>query len=160
MLQVCNNYLEGRCRYGDQCRRQHVGDVEMKPVEKIDEICNNYQVCCLAGYWQMMPGKRAGPTDRPTDRTLVPSTWSHSIPGCSGFSCGCALCAVRCALQLCPLRIMRAEKESAHQTRQIDARASCSLVCVVASTLADGPLPLWRHVPSPARRPRAGERRR
>ena len=41
--EVCNNYLAGRCRYGDNCRRQHVGDVELKPVEKIDEICRNFQ---------------------------------------------------------------------------------------------------------------------
>ena len=26
-LQICNNYLEGRCRYGDQCRRIHEGDI-------------------------------------------------------------------------------------------------------------------------------------
>lgn len=32
--EVCNNYLEGRCRYGEQCRRQHVGDVPQK-VEKV-----------------------------------------------------------------------------------------------------------------------------
>ena len=24
--EVCDNYLEGRCRYGEECRRQHVGD--------------------------------------------------------------------------------------------------------------------------------------
>jgi hypothetical protein len=28
--EVCNNYLEGRCRYGDECRRIHEGDVEQK----------------------------------------------------------------------------------------------------------------------------------
>jgi len=39
--EVCNNYLEGRCRYGEQCRRQHVGDVPQK-VEKIDEVCRNF----------------------------------------------------------------------------------------------------------------------
>ena len=38
----CQNYLEGRCYYGDNCRRRHVGDVELKPVEKIDEVCNNF----------------------------------------------------------------------------------------------------------------------
>lgn len=37
----CNNYQEGRCRYGDECRRQHVGEVEQK-IEKIDEPCNNF----------------------------------------------------------------------------------------------------------------------
>ena len=40
--EVCNNYMEGRCRYGDNCRRQHPGNVEQEPVEKIDEICNNF----------------------------------------------------------------------------------------------------------------------
>jgi len=39
--EVCQNYLEGRCRYGDQCRRKHVGDVEQK-VEKLDEVCQNF----------------------------------------------------------------------------------------------------------------------
>jgi len=39
--ETCNNYLEGRCRYGDDCRRKHVGDVPQK-VEKIDEVCNNF----------------------------------------------------------------------------------------------------------------------
>merc|ERR1712195_458774 len=28
--ETCNNYLEGRCRYGDDCRRKHVGDVHKK----------------------------------------------------------------------------------------------------------------------------------
>ena len=41
--EVCNNYMEGRCRYGENCRRLHPGNVEQQPVEKIDEICNNYQ---------------------------------------------------------------------------------------------------------------------
>jgi hypothetical protein len=41
--EVCNNYLAGRCRYGDNCRRQHPGDVQQEAVEKIDEICNNFQ---------------------------------------------------------------------------------------------------------------------
>ena len=41
--EVCNNYLKGVCRYGDGCRRTHVGDVEQKPVEKIDEVCMNFQ---------------------------------------------------------------------------------------------------------------------
>lgn len=41
--EVCNNYAAGRCRFGDSCRRQHVGDVAPVPVEKIDEICNNFQ---------------------------------------------------------------------------------------------------------------------
>jgi len=39
--EICNNYLEGRCRYGDDCRRIHQGDVEQK-VEKIDEVCKNF----------------------------------------------------------------------------------------------------------------------
>ena len=38
----CNNYTAGRCPYGDDCRRQHIGNVEQK-IEKIDEICNNFQ---------------------------------------------------------------------------------------------------------------------
>ena len=38
--EVCENYLAGRCRYGDQCRRIHQGDIEQK-VEKLDEVCNN-----------------------------------------------------------------------------------------------------------------------
>jgi hypothetical protein len=38
----CRNYAAGRCRFGESCRRQHVGDVPQKPVEKIDEICNNF----------------------------------------------------------------------------------------------------------------------
>mmetsp|Transcript_22791 Transcript_22791/g.26802 ORF Transcript_22791/g.26802 Transcript_22791/m.26802 type:complete len:167 (+) Transcript_22791:23-523(+) len=25
--EVCNNYLAGKCRHGDNCRRQHVGDI-------------------------------------------------------------------------------------------------------------------------------------
>ena len=41
--EICNNYQTGRCRYGDNCRRQHVGDVPQEAVTKIDEICNNYQ---------------------------------------------------------------------------------------------------------------------
>ena len=41
--EICNNFQAGRCRYGDNCRRQHVGDVPQEPVVKIDEICNNYQ---------------------------------------------------------------------------------------------------------------------
>ena len=39
----CQNYLEGRCYYGETCRRRHVGEVELQPVEKIDEVCNNFQ---------------------------------------------------------------------------------------------------------------------
>ena len=39
--EICNNYLEGRCRYGDQCRRIHEGDIP-QTVEKIDEVCNNF----------------------------------------------------------------------------------------------------------------------
>jgi|EP01049_Picozoa_sp_SAG25_P007380 hypothetical protein len=39
--EICQNYLAGRCRYGDQCRRIHQGDIEQK-VEKIDEVCNNF----------------------------------------------------------------------------------------------------------------------
>lgn len=38
----CQNYLAGKCYYGDNCRRTHVGDVELQPVVKIDEICNNF----------------------------------------------------------------------------------------------------------------------
>ena len=34
--EVCNNYLAGKCRYGDECRRVHEGDIEQK-VEKLDE---------------------------------------------------------------------------------------------------------------------------
>jgi hypothetical protein len=41
--QECNNYKAGRCRFGDSCRRTHVGDVAPVAVEKIDEICNNFQ---------------------------------------------------------------------------------------------------------------------
>eukprot|EP00750_Incisomonas_marina_P000783 INCI10583.1.p1 GENE.INCI10583.1~~INCI10583.1.p1 ORF type:complete len:211 (-),score=30.98 INCI10583.1:211-843(-) len=37
----CNNYAAGRCRYGENCSRRHVGDVEQH-VEKIDEVCNNF----------------------------------------------------------------------------------------------------------------------
>ena len=40
--EVCNNYAAGRCRYGDNCRRQHVGDVTPLPVEKLEEVCNNF----------------------------------------------------------------------------------------------------------------------
>ena len=40
--QVCRNYLAGRCRFGDSCRRIHEGDVEQEPVEKLDEVCNNF----------------------------------------------------------------------------------------------------------------------
>ena len=40
--EICNNYLAGKCRYGEYCRRQHEGDVEQEPIEKIEEICNNY----------------------------------------------------------------------------------------------------------------------
>eukprot|EP00462_Mataza_sp_D1_P004006 CAMPEP_0175100202 /NCGR_PEP_ID=MMETSP0086_2-20121207/6944_1 /TAXON_ID=136419 /ORGANISM="Unknown Unknown, Strain D1" /LENGTH=251 /DNA_ID=CAMNT_0016374263 /DNA_START=73 /DNA_END=828 /DNA_ORIENTATION=- len=39
----CNNYQAGRCRFGDNCRRKHVGDVTPIPVEKIDEVCNKFQ---------------------------------------------------------------------------------------------------------------------
>ena len=40
----CNNYLNGKCRYGDNCRRQHnpVG-IPQDPVEKTDEICRDFQ---------------------------------------------------------------------------------------------------------------------
>jgi hypothetical protein len=41
--EVCNNYLAGKCRLGENCRRIHEGDVEQAPVEKIDEICNNFK---------------------------------------------------------------------------------------------------------------------
>ena len=40
--EVCNTYLQGKCRYGDQCRRKHEGDVPQVPVEKIDEVCRNF----------------------------------------------------------------------------------------------------------------------
>ena len=41
--EVCKNYLSGKCRLGENCRRIHEGDVEQAPVEKIDEICNNFK---------------------------------------------------------------------------------------------------------------------
>lgn len=41
--EVCNNYLQGKCRYGDACPRKHVGEVEQAPVVKIDEVCKNFQ---------------------------------------------------------------------------------------------------------------------
>lgn len=41
--QECNNYKAGRCRFGETCRRKHVGDIAPVPVEKIDELCNNFQ---------------------------------------------------------------------------------------------------------------------
>jgi hypothetical protein len=40
--EVCRNYLAGRCRLGESCRRLHEGDVEQAPVEKLDEVCNNF----------------------------------------------------------------------------------------------------------------------
>lgn len=39
--EVCNNYLAGKCRSGEQCRRQHIGEIQ-QTVEKIDEVCNNF----------------------------------------------------------------------------------------------------------------------
>ena len=39
--EICENYAAGRCRYGDQCRRVHQGDIA-QTVEKLDEVCNNF----------------------------------------------------------------------------------------------------------------------
>ena len=40
--EVCNNYLEGRCRNGAECRRQHEPEgIEQHP-EKLDEVCKNF----------------------------------------------------------------------------------------------------------------------
>lgn len=36
--ELCENYAAGRCRYGDQCRRIHEGEVE-QTVEKVEEVC-------------------------------------------------------------------------------------------------------------------------
>jgi G3E family GTPase/ankyrin repeat protein len=41
--EVCKNYLAGKCRLGENCRRIHQGDVEQLPVEKLDEVCNNFK---------------------------------------------------------------------------------------------------------------------
>jgi len=55
--EVCRNFLNGRCRYGEECRRKHEGTPkestaadggrrrrrEARPVKKLDEVCNNYQ---------------------------------------------------------------------------------------------------------------------
>jgi hypothetical protein len=41
--EVCKNYALGKCRYGSDCPRQHVGDVEQMPVVKIDEVCQKFQ---------------------------------------------------------------------------------------------------------------------
>merc|ERR1711959_652896 len=37
--EVCNNYLEGRCRNGDACRRTHEPEGIPQHIEKIDEVC-------------------------------------------------------------------------------------------------------------------------
>ena len=34
--EVCNDYLDGKCRYGDYCRRQHPVGIPQGPVEKTD----------------------------------------------------------------------------------------------------------------------------
>lgn len=31
--ETCNNYLAGKCRYGDNCRRQHPGDIPQDNIE-------------------------------------------------------------------------------------------------------------------------------
>ena len=56
--EVCKNYLRGRCKFGDECRRKHEGTPvpeedapateraprtrPNKPVKKLDEACNNF----------------------------------------------------------------------------------------------------------------------
>ena len=35
--EVCENYLAGRCRYGDQCRRVHQGEIQ-QTVEKVSAL--------------------------------------------------------------------------------------------------------------------------
>ena len=40
--EVCNNYLEGRCRNGDECRRTHEPEGIAQNIEKLDEVCNNF----------------------------------------------------------------------------------------------------------------------
>jgi hypothetical protein len=54
--EVCKNFLAGRCRFGDECRRKHEGTPTpaaageekprraraAKPVKKLDEACNNF----------------------------------------------------------------------------------------------------------------------
>jgi len=39
----CNNYAAGKCRKGENCRRQHVGNVEQLPVQKLQEDCNKFK---------------------------------------------------------------------------------------------------------------------
>ena len=41
--QVCRNYAQGRCRFGSDCPRIHVGDIDQVRPEKIDEVCNNFK---------------------------------------------------------------------------------------------------------------------
>jgi len=40
--EICNNWLEGKCRYGADCRRVHEGEIPQTNIVKIDEICNNF----------------------------------------------------------------------------------------------------------------------
>ena len=40
--EVCNNYLAGKCRNGDECRRSHSPEGIEQKIEKLDEICNNF----------------------------------------------------------------------------------------------------------------------
>ncbi|GMI22863.1 hypothetical protein TeGR_g3807 [Tetraparma gracilis] len=42
--EVCNNYLAGKCRNGDGCRRLHEPEGVEQVVEKIDEVCEMYKV--------------------------------------------------------------------------------------------------------------------
>jgi hypothetical protein len=41
--EVCKNYLSGKCRLGENCRRIHEGDIEQAAVVKLDEVCNNFK---------------------------------------------------------------------------------------------------------------------
>lgn len=54
--EVCRNFLAGRCKFGDECRRKHEGTPDPegaeraprkrrddRPVKKLDEPCNNFQ---------------------------------------------------------------------------------------------------------------------
>mmetsp|Transcript_48994 Transcript_48994/g.98588 ORF Transcript_48994/g.98588 Transcript_48994/m.98588 type:complete len:160 (-) Transcript_48994:246-725(-) len=36
--EVCNNYLAGKCRYGDNCRRQHPGDIPQTNIVPKEEM--------------------------------------------------------------------------------------------------------------------------